>query len=241
MQLSRPLLALVIALGAAVLGRAQNIVYEENFSSFTAGIPAEEIADYYAWSDLPHPLNPSIVDSDGDLAIVLNSKLAYQSTAKTTVIGARKYHPVTDTIALYTNITFEKPYVNSGGLSLMLTENYSPVLRWNLVLGVDVTGQIGLRLEDVDDKNVAKVIYSKAVVKAKSASDLPIGLRLSRATSTLQIVIAKEGIATVKIPDRDLAALPDVYSFGFFAYNGQAIQFDDIAFTADEPLEPATP
>jgi hypothetical protein len=220
---------------------AENVVFHADFSDYPVGTPGEQITDFYVWSELPHPLNPTIAEVRGDRTLVLNSALAYQSKGGSTVMGTKKYGEIVDTASAYANVTFEKPYMSSVGLSIILNRGFSPYMRLDAVLHPTNDGVLSLRLDSIlTESNIGtSIVPGKAMPQVRLSAPIALGLHYSALDGTVSVTINRELVAEGKLPANQLAELPRNANLGIFAFNGQAMLFDDITLILGEPMPAA--
>jgi hypothetical protein len=231
----------LICASSAASSAAENVILHQDFSQYPVGTPGEQITDFFVWSELPHPLNPTIAEVRGDRALVLNSALAYQSKGGSTVMGTKKYGEIVDTASAYANVTFEKPYMSSVGVSIILNRGYSPYMRLDAVLHPSNEGVLGLRIDSIlTESNIgSSIVPAKTLPQLRLSAPIALGLHYSALDGTVAVTINREVVAEGKLPANQLAELPRNSNLGIFAFNGQAMLFDDITFILGEPMPSA--
>jgi hypothetical protein len=226
-------IAAIASLAFAPL-KADNVVFTEDFGRYVAGQPGAEIENFFVWSALPHPLNPTIAVNKGDPSLVLNSNLAYKTKGESTVVGSKRYADVEDAVTLYANVTAEKPNISSVGLTLSMNKEYQAVRSWSVVLDTDSSGAIAVRIDEMDNKtNARQTIATGKIERSAVTSTVALGLRLSRLTGDIEVTAARRVVATAKATI-DLRSESEQYNFSLFAYNGQVCRFDDVTLILGE-------
>jgi hypothetical protein len=214
---------------------AEEVIYHEDFSQYTANILAEEIHDHFTWSEFPHPLNPTTVEANGDLALVLNSSLAYQNRAGSTVTLFSKYQEVQDRVSFYANVAFNTPLNSPIGVSIKINRDYQAIVSFDASIAVEKDGQITVRIDETDPATgVRRPIAEKNLPGFDPTKSIALGLRISRLTGLVELLIAREPVLSTRLTKIDLAKMPNIYSPGIFAYNGQSARFDDLTFILNE-------
>jgi hypothetical protein len=217
---------------------AEKIAFHEDFSSYAVGQGAAELTGYYTWSEFPHPLNPTIVEVNGDRAMVLNSEIAYPSKGGSTVLTVTTYEKVEDRVTFYVNVSYDAPVHSTIGISLLVSENYTAQWRWDAALTSDADGRIALRIDETNSTtNARRPLLEKKLPSLTSSKPIPLGLRLSRKTKTLEVLVARFPVAEIVLHQHDFTKLPVTMNPGLFAFNGQSARFDDLTFIIDEEAE----
>jgi hypothetical protein len=229
------------ALALAPALQAEKIAYHEDFSASAVGQAAAELTGFYTWSEFPHPLNPTIVETNGDLALVLNSSLAYPTKGGSTVLTVSTFEMVEDRVTFYANVTFEAPIHSTVGISLLLNQDYTALWRWDAALTSDESGRIALRIDETNSTtNARRSLLEKKLPSLIATKPIALGLRLSRKTKTLEVLVARFPVAEIVLHQHDFSKLPTAMNPGLFAFNGQAARFDDLTFIIDEEAETPT-
>jgi hypothetical protein len=236
MKITTILLFCALFLPLTIVQADQSTVYQQDFSSFAAGVTAEEMPEFFSWSEFPHPLNPTTEAVNGDMQTILNSKAAYATKAGSTVITIRQYHAVEDRVSFYATLTFVPPSISTAGISLMLNENYAAVYRWDLAITNDAQGRVLVRVDQLENATQKRVnLIEKPLPGITLGSPVSLGLRISRSTGLLEVLLAREPVMQARVTSINLATMSDNFAPGIFAYNGQAARFDNLVMILNEP------